>query len=214
MGLVESRLNVNIKFPVFPQQSSIIQIRGFISQQTLWRSLKPQGPHWQEQPAKLKIFSLNPPYDFDGECLYTSTSARLPIDKYLGPSTLRYTKDPLQQAHRFVLEIEVSDSAGQVNIVTLGEPLIITSVSDIKRTYISFDWLKKRLNQCFLLSEGIHLPKYNTSALPRPEIQPERPDGRFACACGFTIDQLIEREYEGILPEEKYEPPDIKSSEW
>lgn len=69
------------------------------------------------------------------------------------------------------------------------------------------------VQQCFLIPEYLNLPKYGTDPIPKSELQPRRPSDRFSCVCGFTFQQLIQRENEGIMKVEEYEAPDIKGPE-
>lgn len=73
--------------------------------------------------------------------------------------------------------------------------------------------LIQTLAQCLLISELVNPPSYGATPLPKDQFQPNRKDERHACACGFSIEQLLEREYEGIEADQNYEPPEIKSAE-
>lgn len=82
-----------------------------------------------------------------------------------------------------------------------------------------------------LISEWLSLPKYGEDAQPETEFQPERLDKKYCCACGFTLEQLVEvsescshtgeancdvhtqRESEGILPDEAFEQVEVKPRE-
>lgn len=64
-----------------------------------------------------------------------------------------------------------------------------------------------------MIPEYLNLPSYGSEAVPKEELQPRRPKERFSCVCGFSFEQLIQRENEGIMKYEEYEAPDIKGPE-
>lgn len=73
--------------------------------------------------------------------------------------------------------------------------------------------MTRNSKQCFLIPEYLNLPSYGSEAVPKEELQPRRPKERFSCVCGFSFEQLIQRENEGIMKYEEYEAPDIKGPE-
>ncbi|KAL7005085.1 hypothetical protein EMMF5_005325 [Cystobasidiomycetes sp. EMM_F5] len=66
---------------------------------------------------------------------------------------------------------------------------------------------------CMLISEWLNVPKYGSVPQSKSEFQPERLEERYCCACGFTFEQLIERDNEGIIPADQFDQVEIKPRE-
>lgn len=53
-----------------------------------------------------------------------------------------------------------------------------------------------------MIDEAIHLPHYGAEPIARPEFQPMRMKDTYACACGFSWDQLVKREMDGLVEQD------------
>lgn len=60
--------------------------------------------------------------------LSASTSARLPNDRTIGPSSIKHVRTPLTIAHHLLVEFDVLDETGHRKIITVREPVDIASV--------------------------------------------------------------------------------------
>ncbi|KAK9896978.1 hypothetical protein P389DRAFT_168692 [Cystobasidium minutum MCA 4210] len=188
-------VNFNINLPAVPAECKLSEIRGSVQAQFTWTPFK-GGKSWTDIPIKYPMFALDGASlekDSVSGALSASTSARLPNDRIIGPSSVKHVRTPLAITHHLLVEFDIVDETGHRKIITIREPVDIAS--------------------CLLISEQVNLPTYGSKPLPRDKFQPNRKNERHACACGFTIEQLMEREYEGIELEQHYEPPELKSPE-
>lgn len=114
-----------------PPTSKLSEVRGSVQAQFTWTAFK-TGKTWTDIPIKYPMFTLNGTSfekDTVSGALSTSTSARLPNDRIIGPSSIKHVRTPLAIIHHLLVEFDVIDENGHRKVVTIREPVQIASVN-------------------------------------------------------------------------------------
>lgn len=113
-----------------PVSCKLSEIRGSVQAQFIWTPFK-GGKAWTDIPIKYPMFTMDGATlerDAVSGALSASTSARLPNDRTIGPSSIKHVRTPLTIAHHLLVEFDVLDEAGHRKIITVREPVDIASV--------------------------------------------------------------------------------------